>query len=372
MKHIRFLLAATVIFAARLGLAATFTVTMNNDFFSPANLSVGVGDTVVWTNHSGLTHTSTSGTSCSANGLWNSGNVLGSGHSFSRTFAGAGSFPYFCSPHCSLGMTGSITVTNAADVPPSVTITNPPNNSIFTAPANVTIQASASDSDGTVTNVQFLVGATVLANVTTAPFSAVTNNMPAGSYTLSAIASDNGGARATNQINILVNAPNLPPSVSITNPIAGAKFRAPATVILQADASDTDGTVTNVQFFSGAASLGNVTAAPFNFTNNNLPAGNYTFTAKAFDNLGATTASSALSIFVETNAMLSGAAEAVNGQFQFTITGIAGQTYSIEASTNLTTWTPLITNVAPADTFNFTDSVSTNFIHRFYRARQDF
>jgi chitinase len=100
-------------------------------------------------------------------------------------------------------MKGTITVT-APNSPPTVTITNPAANTVFAAPANVTIQASASDGDGTVTNVEFLVGANVVTNKAAAPFFAVTNNLAAGSYTLSAIASDNGGAKATNQVTISV------------------------------------------------------------------------------------------------------------------------------------------------------------------------
>ena len=52
-------------------------------------------------------------------------------------------------------MNGAIIVT-AANVPPTVAITNPASGAVFAAPASVTIQASAADSDGTVTNVQFL------------------------------------------------------------------------------------------------------------------------------------------------------------------------------------------------------------------------
>jgi chitinase len=103
-------------------------------------------------------------------------------------------------------MTGAVIVA-AANLPPTVSITNPASGAVFAAPANITIQASASDSDGTVTNVQFLVGANVVTNQATAPFSAVTNNLAAGSYTLSAIASDNSGATATNQVAISVVTP---------------------------------------------------------------------------------------------------------------------------------------------------------------------
>ena len=171
---------------------------------------------------------------------------------------------------------------------------------------------------------------------------------------------------------IITNPPNVAPTVSITNPIAGAKFLAPANITLKTSASDTDGSVTNVQFFSGATSMGNVTAAPFNFTTNNLGAGNYSFTAKAFDNLGATTTSVAVNIFVQTNATITSSALLPGGSFQFTLNGIAGQTYAIEASSNLLDWSALFTNVAPADVFNVTDATSTNALRRFYRTRQDF
>jgi hypothetical protein len=98
--------------------------------------------------------------------------------------------------------------------PPSVTITNPVNGAVFAAPAKVTIQASASDSDGTVTNVQFLIGSNVLTNKTAAPYSAVTNGLAAGSYTLSTIASDNQGAKATNTVTVSVV---TPVTVTLTN-----------------------------------------------------------------------------------------------------------------------------------------------------------
>lgn len=96
-----------------------------------------------------------------------------------------------------------------ANNPPSVTITNPASGAVFAAPANITIQASASDPDtgDSVTNVQFLVGSTVLTNEATDPFTAVTNNLPAGDYTLTAIASDDNGATATNSVNISVVTP---------------------------------------------------------------------------------------------------------------------------------------------------------------------
>lgn len=164
---------------------------------------------------------------------------------------------------------------------------------------------------------------------------------------------------------------SLPPSVTLTNPANNAKFRAPANLVLQA-ATTSAGTVTNVQFFSGANLLGNATVAPFNFPLNNLAAGNYSFTALAQDNGGLTATSAVVNVFALTNALLTAPTRAADGQFHFTVQGIAGQTYAAESSTNLTLWSAFITNVAPANTFNMTDATSTNLLQRFYRARQDF
>jgi plastocyanin len=195
--------AAVAVFGGSLtGSAAIANVLVGSGglVFTPATINIAVNDRVIWT-WAGNNHSTTSDT----NGLWDS-LVNNSPHSFTNTFTSAGTFPYHCTIHGSLGMKGTIIVASP-NVPPTVSITNPVSGAVFAAPANVTIQAPASDTDGTVTNVQFLVGSTVLSNAATAPFSAVTNNLAAGSYTLSAIASDNNGATATNQVTISVVTP---------------------------------------------------------------------------------------------------------------------------------------------------------------------
>ncbi|MDQ3259012.1 MAG: fibronectin type III domain-containing protein, partial [Acidobacteriota bacterium] len=91
---------------------------------------------------------------------------------------------------------------------------------------------------------------------------------------------------------------NNPPTVSITNPANNASFTAPATITIDATASDGDGTVGKVEFFQGSAKLGEDTSAPYSYTWSSAAVGNYTLTAKATDNGGATTTSSAVNISV--------------------------------------------------------------------------
>lgn len=110
-------------------------------------------------------------------------------------------------------MTGQVLVASVT-LPPSLAITNPMNGAVFAAPANVTIQAGVTNGSSTVTNVQFLVNSTVLANENSGPFSTVANNLTAGDYTLSAIAQDNNGLAATNSVDISVITPM---TVSLTN-----------------------------------------------------------------------------------------------------------------------------------------------------------
>jgi hypothetical protein len=57
-----------------------------------------------------------------------------------------------------------------------------------------------------------------------------------------------------------------------------------------------------------------------------------------------------------------------NQTFQMPISGLAGKTYYLQATTNLINWIPLSTNIAPSDSFYLVDPDATNFQYRFYRA----
>lgn len=79
---------------------------------------------------------------------------------------------------------------------------------------------------------------------------------------------------------------NISPTVSITDPNDGANFPA-GNIVIDATASDSDGSVTTVEFYEGANYLGQDTTAPYSFTWPSVPNGCFTIMAKAIDNAGA-------------------------------------------------------------------------------------
>ncbi len=203
-------------------LAATANVSVINFAFQPQLTTVNAGDSVLWTWPSGSTSHNVFYTG-SATGWPGNSSVLSGPTTFTQKFNTSGSFPYECTVH---GFTGSVTVNAAAppNVPPTVTITNPASGITLTAPASLTLKATAADSDGSITNVQFLQGTTSLGKVILAPFSMAVNNLSAATYTFSAIASDNLGATATNSITVkVINA--SPVTIASTSFVSANHFQ---------------------------------------------------------------------------------------------------------------------------------------------------
>lgn len=315
--------------------------------------------------------------------------------------------------------------------PPSVQLTAPTGLETYSAPGNVTLAATASDLEGgTISSVSFYNGTTLLGTDNSAPYSYNWTNVPAGTYTVSAKATDNGGATSnSNSVTVTVNSStsnlalnrpgtassvtgsfvasqafdaslstrwesaysdpqwiyvdlgntysisrvkitwetamakdyqiqvssdatnwttiktvtgnstavnehtgltgsaryvriygtarttaygysifgmevygsgssNTPPSVNITAPTANASFSAPANINITANASDQDGSVTQVQFYNGSTLLGTDNSAPYSFNWTNVAAGSYTISAKATDNGGLSTTSADVNITV--------------------------------------------------------------------------
>jgi len=191
----------------------------------------------------------------------------------------------------------------SANQPPSVSLTSPADGASYPAASTIPVSANASDADGTILRVDFYAGSTLIGTDTTDPYSVPWPGVGAGTYTLKAVAFDNGGgsgASVSRTITVSSSvSTNQPPNISLTSPASGATFTAPGSITLSANASDSDGTIVRVDFYSGSTLLGTDTSSPYSLAWNNVLAGSYALTAVAHDNAGATTVSSTNDITVK-------------------------------------------------------------------------
>jgi len=127
-------------------------------------------------------------------------------------------------------------VTNQA---PTVTLQSPANGASGFAPATFTISATAADGDGNLARVEFYQGTTKLGEATAAPFTYTWANVPTGVYTVTARAVDTLGLFTDASVSVSVNPPvvtNRAPVISISSPLDGSTFTAPAGVSVSATA----------------------------------------------------------------------------------------------------------------------------------------
>lgn len=160
------------------------------------------------------------------------------------------------------------------------------------------------------------------------------------------------------------------PTVSITNPAAGAVFAAPANLRVAATAAVSIGTVTNVAFFATNAtttnSLGSALSSPFNITSSGLAAGNYSLIAVATA-AGISATSSVVNVSVVSPVAVSNSVPAIAaGQFSLNYSANVGLTYVVQRSSDLSTWVPVVTNVASSNPVHFTETAVGSGA-RFYR-----
>ena len=115
------------------------------------------------------------------------------------------------------------TANNVNNIASRVSLTAPANSASYAAPGSITLNATAADSDGTITRVEFYNGATLLGSDSSAPYSYTWSNVAAGAYTLSAKAYDNTGVSSSSPaiiVTVITPAPNanesLAPAPSIS------------------------------------------------------------------------------------------------------------------------------------------------------------
>ena len=111
-------------FSLSLNAQTTHNVAVTNFVFTPAQLTINVGDKVIWTNSLG-SHNVNGTKATFASNPESFGNAVSSGWTYEYTFNTAGTYDYQCDPHAGMGMTGKI-------------IVNPPASGLFTLTVNFT------------------------------------------------------------------------------------------------------------------------------------------------------------------------------------------------------------------------------------------
>ncbi|MDQ3535090.1 MAG: Ig-like domain-containing protein, partial [Bacteroidota bacterium] len=181
---------------------------------------------------------------------------------------------------------------------PTVVISKPADTDSFNEGSDITIEAEATISGGTITKVEFFADNNKLGEDTEAPYSYIWANVAAGIYLLTAKATSNKGeSKTSSSVEIIVSS-NIPPTVEITSPENGTIFSEEEPINILVEAEDADGTVELVEFFQGNNKIGEVNLAPFQINWFGAGPGTYDLTAKAYDNEGGTTTSSSVTISV--------------------------------------------------------------------------
>ncbi|URX60686.1 chitinase [Luteibacter anthropi] len=272
---------------------------------------------------------------CTGVSAWNAATIYNAGdkltyknHLYQATSQIWNTAPDYC-PSCGWYQDLGTCSGGGSNQPPTAAITAPANGATFTAGTNITLTANASDSDGTVAKVEFFRGATSLGSKTSAPWSVVWSNAPAGSYVLTAIATDNAGASTTSSaVNITVSpASNDTTPPSVPSGLAGTPSSNSVSLSWSASTDNAGGSgVAGYDIYRNGALVGNSTSP--SYTDTGLAAStSYTYTVRARDNAGNASAQSG-SVVVKTTAGGGGGNRRVIGYF--TQWGIYDRAYTVK------------------------------------------
>ena len=190
-----------------------------------------------------------------------------------------------------------VAVSPTTNQPPTVSVTTSPTSAPVGQPTTLT--ATASDSDGSISKVQFYNGTTMIGQVAAPPYKLTWTPPSAGQYVLTAVAFDNFNAQTTSAaVTFLSNDGRLNTAPTITLSSSSTSLTAGQSATLTAVATDADGAVSKVDFFSGFTLLASDATSPYSATFTPAAAGTYTVSARATDNDNSSTNSNTVTITV--------------------------------------------------------------------------
>ncbi|MBX2841989.1 MAG: T9SS type A sorting domain-containing protein [Flammeovirgaceae bacterium] len=203
-------------------------------------------------------------------------------------------------------VTSSVVSINVGNVDPNnsiptAAIISPKNGAKFDIGESFLYEATASDSDGDVTKVDFYYNGNLLNTDSTAPYKFAWQTTIAEDYELTVKAyDDQGGVTTSGPILISINsAPgNLPPTISLKTPNDNASFTSTALVNVEATAIDKDGSIDVVEFYIDGEKVGDDETEPFTYLWAKPESGSYSIFARAIDNQGSIGNSQLINVIV--------------------------------------------------------------------------
>ncbi|WP_281560130.1 Ig-like domain-containing protein [Thalassomonas sp. RHCl1] len=174
------------------------------------------------------------------------------------------------------------------NIRPDISPSTPSNNASFLSTENVSASATASDSDGSIAQVEFKLDSGSWQVDSSSPYSVNFGPLSVGSHRIYYRARDNHGAysASTPYRDITVTARNEPPEVSPISPLNNASYLTSQGVTASASASDSDGSISQVEFRLDSGIWYADTSSPYSKYFGTLSAGNHTIYYRAQDNDG--------------------------------------------------------------------------------------
>jgi len=192
--------------------AVTHQVSIGDNFYSPNNLTINVGDTVHWSYAGGRVHDVTAD-----DGSWSS--PTASSINFSRTFNSVGEVLYHCSVHSSPGQNINTQMNGRINVIQAQANQSPTANFIFSCTdLECDFTDQSSDSDGTIASRSWNFG-----DGGSSTAQNPSHTYPAsGSYTVILTATDNDGAQDSFNRSVVVS--QAPPSIAVNSGMSDAWY----------------------------------------------------------------------------------------------------------------------------------------------------
>lgn len=189
--------------------------------------------------------------------------------------------------------THTITITETkANEKPVVSLLSPSGDTNIDAGSNVLLSAKAFDNDGSVSKVAFYANGKWLAKTEVSPYTFEWKNIPEGEHAVYAVATDDKfGMTYSTSAKIIANkVPDPePPSVQLMSPTELTSIEQGTAIKISAEADDSDGSVSKVDFYSNGKLIATDKTAPYTYSWTTEDIGDHDIYALATDNEGLST-----------------------------------------------------------------------------------